>query len=478
MAGEPRAAPACSDELLQLIQSVRRHETESGFPSPGLMPPFDGDLDADDLDIRDDSLQAMRTKLSQIHAGAQSQAQGFGRLFGAGPQEQTPAPRGETFLCDLCGQGFRLKTSLRAHIAEHLGPARRRCGSCGETLQTAAALVHHVLARHLPGPDPGGQGLQCSACEASFPGPAALLRHLPAHDGRAFPCPACGRRFHQRLALRLHLRLHAGADIAECAVCARPFTDRRALRRHLAGHARGGNHLPCRDCDLWLPSRALLRAHRRSAHPGLAPQPCACPLCGEACARSQLARHCRAHLAAPGHACPCCPRLFATRRQLAVHARTHSGERPYSCRVCSRTFAHSGSLATHLRLHTGRASHACRYCDKTFSLRSNMRRHCRSHLDAAAVPCGACPRLFDSREECNQHARLAHRPAAAPRDRTCYLCDKVFTQPCNLARHLKLHILYCDLCGCSFEARAQLLRHLRQHQTCPPRARADRVVVR
>ncbi|XP_039259975.2 uncharacterized protein LOC120336371 [Styela clava] len=105
----------------------------------------------------------------------------------------------------------------------------------------------------------------------------------------------------------------------------------------------------------------------------------------------------------------------------------------------------------------------CEHCDKSFTDPSNLQRHIRQHhVGARAHPCPECGKTFATSSGLKQHQHIH----SSVKPFTCEVCHKSYTQFSNLCRHKRMHAdcrinIKCENCSQSFPNSSALNKHRR-----------------
>uniref|UniRef100_H2YQJ0 C2H2-type domain-containing protein n=1 Tax=Ciona savignyi TaxID=51511 RepID=H2YQJ0_CIOSA len=105
----------------------------------------------------------------------------------------------------------------------------------------------------------------------------------------------------------------------------------------------------------------------------------------------------------------------------------------------------------------------CEHCDKSFTDPSNLQRHIRQqHVGARAHPCPECGKTFATSSGLKQHQHIH----SSVKPFTCEVCHKSYTQFSNLCRHKRMRAdcrtqIKCRSCNQLFPNSSSLNKHRR-----------------
>ena len=92
-----------------------------------------------------------------------------------------------------------------------------------------------------PTPTEDGTPVTCKYCTRMFDSIAALMDHMPVHQGdRPFLCEWCKKAFKFRHHLKDHCRIHTGERPFECRTCGKTFARSSILKTHTKIHRQEG----------------------------------------------------------------------------------------------------------------------------------------------------------------------------------------------------------------------------------------------
>ncbi|XP_058056766.1 zinc finger protein 300-like [Anopheles bellator] len=141
--------------------------------------------------------------------------------------------------CGICGQSFRCRASLKAHIRRlhttepHAEQLIYKCGQCERRFARRTHLRSHEISHS----DATPHG--CGVCGLKFKRKQHLVAHRKIHDGteRTYKCRHCGAGFvHQSTRAYHEISKHTGAYPFSCWVCGKHFFRKPMFDKHMARH--------------------------------------------------------------------------------------------------------------------------------------------------------------------------------------------------------------------------------------------------
>ncbi|CAG9133629.1 unnamed protein product [Plutella xylostella] len=164
----------------------------------------------------------------------------------------------------------------------------------------------------------------------------------------------------------------------------------------------------------------------------------------------------------------------------AVHMRCFA----MKCVDCLETTDCYVSFVYHVRSHRPFMKDHCPYCNCRFD-KSNQKEHIRMHFNGPEKMCDCCGQTFPNAEELQKHLgifkpptpkRLASIARLRPTiidDKTCSVCNKVFTTAGSARAHKLIHSErkkehICEVCGKDFFRKSDLSHHRLIHNTADP----------
>ena len=149
-------------------------------------------------------------------------------------------------ICPVCGKEFKKIQNFKAHHRAHLYGKEFECELCGQTFQQRDSLRQHKLYRcknadtllRIENREKYKQKFPCTVpmCDKVYSDKRNLLTHIQIiHEGKTdnFVCDICSKSFSRRTSLVAHKMLHTGEfKIFSCENCSASFKDKRYYVRH------------------------------------------------------------------------------------------------------------------------------------------------------------------------------------------------------------------------------------------------------
>lgn len=372
---------------------------------------------------------------------------------------------------------------------------------------------------------------ECPVCLKCFSSPSKLKRHCLIHTGqRPFQCYICHRAFRQLAHLKVHYRVHERSGrktpclqrqgfknhhhsraptprqkAFTCNLCGWKFRHQTHLTVHLNNHKNLVGTTPSTVSTLMKTAerqRPMSSVVHRTYEPPKEHASGRSMCTGRTNPDNTLSKtqcvsltsHIRG-IRKNHYSCSVCFKSFDCPTKLQRHSLCHSGLRPLKCLVCSKEFTHRTHLKVHRCLSKERpwimlpSKESDMACDEVLDCQSQSSNCYYPVNENSLEPDNAIPMEGSSnRDQVNLYTSLkrgkmypkviaettyaqqktAQTETKQQKGHLCTICQRHFSVPSKLARHLLIHMgikpFTCQVCGRSFRQLCHLQTHLKVHR--------------
>ena len=380
------------------------------------------------------------------------------------------------FACNVCGESFQKKLSLKAHRASHSRTRHPTLPAATHVQPTVPSSESRDINGHNSQTLKRKMGkFACNVCGKSFQKKPSLNAHKSHHSFKRRKSPLSDSR--SGILLRKCIRTFS------CNKCTKSFLTERSLRSHKSHHSRFNNTSPDPAIEeqngvrglntrkeLLLTSSWLRKQSNASTFPKSKPRVFICGVCGKKFLdKKNLHRHKGHHSRGSSilnpklsntYECSTCLEFFHSRSSLKCHKnRLHEAVDPESfvCPFCDLRFSSREDLWMHKQdLHSTADPFTCIRCDGRFGTKRTRDRH-------------VCPgkENRDKENSVKQKTTVESKPALdSGRQETheCKTCLQTFPSTRSLSNHKRSHAgvtspCVCSICHKGLSSKRSLLRH-------------------
>ncbi|XP_043201261.1 zinc finger protein PLAGL1-like isoform X2 [Amphibalanus amphitrite] len=164
------------------------------------------------------------------------------------------------------------------------------------------------------------------------------------------------------------------------------------------------------------------------------------------------------------------------------HVLTHSKERQFQCNECNKGFYRKDHLKNHMETHNpNKAMYRCprAVCGKEYTSSTGLKKHVAMHeAEDGNLICTLCGITFQARDDIIYHLKThaGSRTVKSAQDKKfqCDMCKKRFFTRKDVKRHMVVHTgtrdFVCDQCPQKFGRKDHLVRHVKKSHSASPGA--------
>lgn len=137
------------------------------------------------------------------------------------------------FICEQCGRGFYNKGTLKAHKQTHLDINDRElpfaCSFCNKRFANRCKLRYHEMVHT------GAKPFICDICGRNFRLRDSLKGHVAIvhSEEKSHSCSCCDMKFKTATNLSAHMRQHTGEHPYACTECPKTFSNYSNCDKHM-----------------------------------------------------------------------------------------------------------------------------------------------------------------------------------------------------------------------------------------------------
>ncbi|XP_026494301.1 zinc finger protein 260-like [Vanessa tameamea] len=355
------------------------------------------------------------------------------------------------------------------------------CTYCSRTFESRIYLLRHIkyCSKPLTMPDVGKpikSTFTCNQCHKKFRFKKSYTNHLRDEHSNApgsIACSQCSVVCPNKEILTKHIENIHQREIFECEHCGKKFVRRSHVLRHMMQRGCDGRNVsvfPCEICDATFSRKDNLMVHLRMQH--IASKFFSCKLCDFQTRNfSKLIVHhqCK-HIEIPQYECDHCGKITSSRGAIAKHLEIH-GEKKYACDVCGYSTFTIEVMRRHVFTHVPEKPYKCNICKRSYIQKVQLQRHMEKHNGSTCTKCGLS---FQSKARLLIHERehMGLTKLLCPIE-TCVYSKKEFSNEESLQSHVKMHLdekpYECEVCPKRFHSDANMRRHMSTHALERPR---------